>query len=223
MKAQFLPIPLLVMSALAACQTNAPTRNDHGGYGSGSASSFGYDDPAEDAANRQDPPPATPRQSAGEHWGPGTKHISLGGAFVDDQVEGDGTDPGDDIETLDVQAVFGVLISERFEINGQATYHELDIGVDDVNRVGLLAGLRYHFVVPTDAEGVGVYAEAKGGLLSVDAPSGDETEFAYGASGGMLWFPWGLATGMAINLAIDWLATDTIDRVGASLALAYYW
>jgi len=208
------------MSALAACQTNAPTRDDYRGYGSGS--SFGYDDPAEAAANSQDPPAAS-RTSASDNWRPGTQHLSLGGSFVDDQVEGDGSDPGDDIETLDVQAAYGVLISERFEVNGQATYHELDIGEDDVNRVGLLAGLRYHFVVPTEESGVGVYAEAKGGLLSVDAPTGDETEFAYGASGGTFWFPWGLAAGMAINLAIDWLATDTIDRVGASLALAYYW
>lgn len=237
MKVHYLPVSLFIFSALAACQSTAPEPDPDRGVSNdsydgtnnidtdtnGTTGSNGFyddEDSVDAASSRQDPQPVATQHVTASGWGAGTKHISFGGSFTDDQTE---DNLGPDIETLDVQATFGVLLTERVEVNGEALYHEQEAGENDVNRVGLLGGLRYHIVVPTTDDNIGVYAEAKAGVVSVDRTTSEETEFVYGASGGVLWFPWGVEAGMALDVAIDWLTSDTTDHVGGSLALAYYW
>jgi len=248
MKPQFFSLPLIAVGALAACQVTTAPQQSQGdaddaanpsrystpenqpstGYApapassrSTGSSSYGTTAAASEPSRYQDPPLALHDT---DRWGPGTWHIGFGGSFVNDETEDEeGTDPGDDIETMDVDAEVGTLLTDRVEINAQAAYHESDIGEDDVNRVAVLGGLRYYLVTPTDVQNVGVYAEGKAGVMSVDSPDHDESEFAYGASAGFLWFPWGADDGLAFDISADWLQSDTIDRIGASAGLSYYW
>lgn len=222
---------LLATSALAACQVTPadqtprhdadeaanPSRST--AVAPASSSSSSYAAPATSDRLTQEPMSTTSRDT----WGPGVTHISLGGAYVEDETSDEPGDPGDDIETLDLNAAIGRLLTERLEINVQASYHESDIGVDDVNRTGLFGGLRYHLLVPTAEQDLGIYAEGMAGVISIDSPSRDGEDFAYGASTGILWFPFGFESGMAFDVSVDWLESDQVDRLGASLGLAYYW
>lgn len=246
MHLRFLRLPLIAMGALAACQSSGPvpdsTPNDFGD-GSESGRTVVSDPPGAFVApvdstrhkpaestfgasnDRDSMPPAQDLHGAPSTnpWGAGTMHIALGGNFVNEDTDDGVVDPGDDVESLDVNATLGVFVSNHIELNVQGTYHELDVGADDINQIGLLGGVRYHLILPTDESPLGVYAEGKAGVLSVDRASGDSTDFAYGASGGVLWFPWGVTSGVAIDVALNYLKADEIDRTTASLALAYYW
>lgn len=178
---------------------------------------------ASEASSRTYQEPRPTSSAARGNWGPGTMHIAFGGNFVNDQTQDEPSDPGDDIETMDLEAEVGRLLTDRFEINVQATYHEADIGVDDVNRTGLFGGLRFYVATPDEDQDIGIYAEGKAGVLSVDSPDRDDQEFAYGGSVGALWWPWGIERGMAIDVSVDILESDVIDRVGASAGLSYFW
>ncbi len=167
----------------------------------------------------QEPGTAVNRRAAAG-WGEGSMRLGGAASFFNE----DNASAGTDVDTLAFQAEYGFLLREQFEILGQVSYRNRDFGAGvETTDLGLLGGLRYYGVTPTEAAPIALYAEGRAGVVQLDTGPTDDTDLAIGLGGGLVWWPWGFDDNMAWDVSLDWLQSDALEQIGLFVGMSFWW
>lgn len=171
-------------------------------------------------AGRQESPagaPPRPAPSSGA-WESGLMHA--GGAFAASNADNDLSVV--DVDTIQLKADYGMLVSERVEINGGVNYLEQDFGSSDATTYGLLVGPRYYFLPAGEGLPAAVYGQARAGVLHNDVGFRDETDLAGELAAGVVWWPWEAPRGLAVDISVDYLASTDLNTLGFFIGMDFW-
>ncbi|HEX9793435.1 MAG TPA: hypothetical protein VGC54_05565 [Planctomycetota bacterium] len=153
-------------------------------------------------------------------WGPGTMHVAAGGSF--DSSEFESISP--DVDVLTLNGEYGYLITDNVEINAEGRYSQMDFGGGlEPNSWAWTIGGRYYLTTPTAAAPTAVYAGGRVGIVGTETAIQERTDPAFGGDLGVIWWPWGVGQGMAVDVSVDYLASDELNRLALMLAMGFWW